>query len=85
MVSQQEKNMNYRVGTFREAGLEARWTKTRAGAPIIVVRNPNSPEPHQRDTWWGVTDSMWKSMQNEGILMGFDNNTVMGDIFSIAL
>lgn len=32
----------YRVSTFRQAGLEAKWSKTRRGQPYIAVRNPNA-------------------------------------------
>jgi hypothetical protein len=72
-----------RVGTFREAGLEARWSKTSSGAPAIFVRNPKSHSEHQRKNWWLVSDRMWKRMLDAGILEGFDQCTLIGDIFSL--
>ena len=75
--------MTYRVSTFRTAGLEARWTRTHAGKPIIVVRNPLALREHQRTQWWAVTAGMWTSMQATGIIEGFTQHTLLGDVFSI--
>lgn len=75
--------LKYTVKSLREAGLEARWTRTSAGAPILAVRNPKSKEKHQREKWWAVDKHMWTDMQRSGILEGFDSHTLLGDMFSI--
>lgn len=75
--------MKYQVGTLREAGLEARWTKTRNGAPIIAARDPVGYEQHQKTQWWVVDDAMWKDMERHGIKVGFDNHTMLGNFFSV--
>jgi hypothetical protein len=74
--------LRYTVGTFRHAGLEARWTKTRKGAPIIVARNPKAISDHQRERWWAVDAAMWETMKEVGIVDGFDGHTILGDLFS---
>lgn len=71
--------MKYTVGEIRAAGLEARWTRTRNGAPIIVARKPGSTR------WYCVDKHMWKRAANVGIAEAFDEHTVLGDIFSIKL
>lgn len=68
--------MNYTVTTIREAGLEARWTKTRTGAPIISARLPNGK-------WYVIDNSMWNSAKKIGILEAFKNHTALGEFFSI--
>lgn len=73
----------YTVGTFRAAGLQAKWTKNHRGAPIIIVRNPNAESRHQRECWWMCDRSMWETMQRVGILEGFDSHTLLGDVFSV--
>lgn len=79
------KTMNrYSVKTLREAGLEARWTKTRNGAPIIVAHDPMASSEHQRKTWWTIDWATWKTMQKVGIREGFDRHTLLGNIFSVA-
>jgi len=77
--------MKYSVKTLRAAGLEARWTHNRNGAPIIVARNPKAPGPHQRTTWWYVTSVMWIAMQKDGVEEAFNNHTLLGDIFSVGV
>lgn len=73
----------YQVKTLRDAGLEAKWSKTPTGAPIIVARNPNSKLAHQREKWWFITARAWKVMSEVGIIEGFDRETLLGDVFSI--
>jgi len=76
--------MTYSVKPLREAGLQARWTKTSDGRPIIVVRNPNSKYHHQRETWWVITNKMWEDMKTtNNIVEAFTNHTLLGDIFSV--
>jgi hypothetical protein len=71
--------MKYSVKTFRAAGLDAKWTRTRRGAPIIVVK-----KPHQK-TWVGVDQSMFDDMKKEGIADAFERHTLLVGIFSIPL
>lgn len=68
-------NMKYSVKTLREAGLQARWTKTRRGAPIISASNGNG--------WYVVDKDMWESMKKYGVMETFSNYTLLGDYFSI--
>jgi len=75
--------MNYSVKPMREAGLEAKWTKTRSGAPIIVARYPKAEEKHQRERFWFVDQKMFDNMQEVGIVEAFERATLLGDIFSI--
>lgn len=75
--------MNYSVKPMREAGLEAKWTKTRKGTPIIVARYPKAEEKHQRERFWFVDKKMFDNMQEVGIVEAFERATLLGDIFSI--
>ena len=75
--------MENKVATYRSAGLEARWGRTHNGAPAIFVRDPAASLPHQRETWWMVTKSMFDAMRQQGIRDGFSRATLLGDIFSI--
>lgn len=77
--------LNYSVKTLREAGLEAKWSRNRRGAPIIVARNPKATNKHQRETYWYVSKDMWAAMERDGILNGFDQFTLLGDIFSVSV
>lgn len=74
--------LQYRVDAFRDAGLEAKWTKVR-GAPMLVVRNPQATTKHQRNNWWVCDNSMFDLMGQVGIVEGFDQHTLLGDMFSI--
>jgi hypothetical protein len=69
--------MKYSVKTLRAAGLEARWTRSRHGAPIIVARKSGS------STWWHVGQDMWKRMIQIGVIPAFERHTLLGDIFSV--
>lgn len=71
------------VKTFRAAGLEAKWSKTRAGRPVMVCRYPLAKYRHQRETWWVVDSAMVRQMERQGIVEGFDSCTLLGDMFSI--
>jgi hypothetical protein len=75
--------MKYSVNTLRQAGLEARWTHNRNGAPIIVARDPQASSEHQRKTWWHVGQTMWDTMKVVGIKEAFERHTLLGDIFSV--
>lgn len=68
--------MRYTVSTIRSAGLEARWSRTRSGAPIIAARKPGG-------TWFVVACDMWDAMKSEGIKPAFERFTLLGDIFSV--
>jgi hypothetical protein len=78
-----DNQLTHRVSTYRQAGLEARWGRTRNGAPAIFVRNPQSKLRHQRESWWMVTGSMFNAMKRDGVLEGFENCTLIADVFSI--
>lgn len=71
--------MKYSVKTLRAAGLEARWSRNRHGAPIIVARDPQSTAR----TWWHVGQDMWNAMAKDGIVETFKRFTLLGDIFSV--
>jgi len=73
--------MRYRVGTLRDAGLEAKWGKS-DGCPALFARYPEGVK-HQRETWWLVHNSMWEAMKVHGIVSGFEEATCLADIFSI--
>lgn len=75
--------MRYQVEVLRNGGLAARWGKLPNGQPAIFVCWPQSLLEHQRNRWWLVTASMWTRMQNVGVLEGFKNDTLLGDVFSI--
>lgn len=75
--------LKYGVKTFREAGLEARWGRTRNGAPMIFARDPNAKSNHQRLEWWMVDNVMWNMAKKVGVLDAFTNCTLLGDMFSI--
>jgi len=77
------EGLRYRVGALREAGLDAKWSKTGSGAPIIVVRNLNAETAHQRVYWWYCDKDMFTRMQKVGIIEGFNQTTILGDILSI--
>ena len=74
--------MKNQVKTYRDAGLEARWTK-RNGTPFIAVRDPKAQSDHQRNTWWIVDRGMFDRMKKHGVRAGFDQSTVLGNFFSI--
>lgn len=67
----------YRVGTFREVGLDAKWSKTGRGEPYIGVKLP------EQKTYTVCDAQMFKTMEREGIKQGYETHTVLGDIFSI--
>ena len=74
----------YRVGFFRDRGMEAKWKRTEHGSPIIFVRDPKGKLPHQRKYWWAVGYDVWKKMQEgEDPREVFDQHTMLGDPFSV--
>jgi hypothetical protein len=77
--------MKYQVKPLRDAGLEAKWSKTSAGAPIIVARNPKATLAHQREKWWFVDARMFADMKTEGVLEAFDSHTFIADVFSVPI
>lgn len=68
----------YRVSTFREAGLEAKWSKTRVGQPYIVARTVGAK------SWYIVTKDMFERMKIVGVAEGFEEHTLLGDVLSIS-
>lgn len=75
--------MPFKVQELRAAGLQAKWTKTKTGAPIIIVRDPRSPLRHQRENWWFLNSMMGREMREAGITEGFTRATLLGDVFSV--
>jgi hypothetical protein len=75
--------MKHNITTYREAGLEAKWGKTSIGSPTMYVRDPNSTLKHQRESWWRVDRAMFDLMKKEGVKEGFNQATIIGDVFSI--
>lgn len=69
--------MKYNVATLREAGLEAKWKKTRSGCPILVARK------NADQAFFYVDKPMWERAQLVGIAQAFDEFTCLGDFFSI--
>jgi hypothetical protein len=67
----------YRVATFREAGLEAKWSK-RAGAPYLVARKAGTK------TWFVVTSDMFERMGVVGVEKGFEEYTLLGNVLSVS-
>ena len=73
--------IKYSVKTFREAGLEAKWGRTRKGQPCIYLRWPQAPTQHQRERWVMCDNRMMTRMQRDGVVRGYDNSTVLVDLF----
>lgn len=69
----------YRVNTFREAGLEAKWSKTNIGSPYLVARKAGTK------TWYKVTAGMFSRMEKVGVVEGFEEHTLLGDVLSISI
>lgn len=78
-------DLTYTVETLREAGLEAKWSKTSRGRPILVARWPAAKSRHQRESWWAVDAQMFESMKRSGVIDGFDGATMLGDLFSFPI
>lgn len=68
--------MDYKINTFRAAGLQAKWGKVN-NRPAIFARNSNSTP------FYLVNKSMWKLMKENGIIKGFEQATALADIFSV--
>ncbi len=66
----------YRVNTFREAGLEAKWSKT-GGRPYLLARGAEGK------AWYVITANMFERMKKVGILAAFEEHTLLGDVLSI--
>jgi len=75
--------MKLSVKTFREVGMQAKWGKCNGG-PALFVRDPSAKTEHQRSKWWLVTQTMYVCMKQSGIKEGFDQNTLLGDMFSVS-
>jgi hypothetical protein len=73
-----QKRTHYRVGAFRAAGLDAKWTKTEHGAPYMVAKLPSQSK------WWVCGQAMWDYMGKVGVLQGFKDHTLLGDAFSVS-
>ena len=72
---------DYKVSTFRNAGLKARWWKTRKGAPIISA----TLEGFNKG-WFCVDARMWAQMEKSGDVLGtWKDYTALADFFSVAI
>lgn len=71
--------MQYNVATIRAAGLEAKWSKTRKGAPIIVAKSDKTAR------FYYVDKHMWERAKEVGIKEAFEEHTLLGDIFYVAV
>ena len=78
-----KSTLTYNVATFRAAGLEAKWSRTQRGAPIIIARNPVAQLKHQKEIWWYCDHHMWQRASKVGIVEAFTESTLLGDFFSI--
>jgi hypothetical protein len=70
--------LHYRVSTFREAGLEAKWSKTQSGRPYLVAKQVSSK------TWFVITARMFERMKKVGVFNAFEEHTLLGDVLSIS-
>lgn len=77
------QSLRYTVSTLRAAGLEARWGRNRAGAPLLFARDPDERRPSLREAWFPVTDGLWQSMQRKGVVEAFRDWTLLADVFSV--
>jgi hypothetical protein len=71
--------LRYTVGTVRAAGLDARWTKTNAGAPIIAARRADVGG----GMWYVLDREIWGSAQKVGLATAFEQHCALGKYFSI--
>lgn len=71
--------MRYTVATLREAGLSAKWARTRTGVPILLASQPTATSH-----WFAVTGAMWERMRRVGVREGFEQATALADYFSVA-
>jgi hypothetical protein len=79
MSDNQTTPMPYQVGTFRAAGLTAKWTKARWGAPFIMCQRADTGD------WFIVDGDVWATMNKIGIAEGWEQHTALGHIFSIGV
>jgi hypothetical protein len=67
----------YSVKDWREAGINARWARTRVGAPALLVKSGKKP-------WTRVTKEWTDRIANgESLIDVYDRFTLLIDIFSI--
>lgn len=71
--------IQYKVGELRAAGLEAKWGRTRSGAPILLARDPD----RSSTIWWVVDARMWARAQMVGVLEAFRESIMLGEFFSV--
>lgn len=67
--------MIYNLQYIRDAGFEARWTRTRNGAPIIEANDGHG--------WYVVDGRMWDRAYAVGLRQAFEEFTTLGKFFSI--
>lgn len=67
----------YTVGALRTAGLKARWTRTRKGAPILSAYNT------AHSCWYVVDNRQYERAKTVGYKQAFEEVTVLGRFFSV--
>ena len=67
----------YTVGAIRAAGLEARWSRTRAGAPILTARHAGET------TWWIMSGRTYERAKIVGWAKAFNEATCLSRYFSV--
>lgn len=71
--------MQYNVKTIRAAGVECKWSHTRAGAPIIFGRKDGVGG----GKWYVIDDRMWKRAQLVGVAQAFEEHNALGAYFYV--
>lgn len=69
--------IKYSVQWIRSQGLQARWTKTRDGAPIIAARDGDN------GSWYVIDARMWRDAERMGLPKAFESHTTLGHFFSV--
>lgn len=70
--------MRYTVGEIRALGIQAKWSRNRNGAPIIVAR-------YKTEAWCAIDAKLWAKMAapDADPLEVFECHTALIDVFSI--
>jgi len=69
----------YNVTSIRAHGLECRWGRTSAGAPIIVGRRDGVGGGR----WYVLGRNLWADAQRQGIIEAFTSHCALGEYFAI--
>lgn len=69
----------YTVGAVRAAGLQARWTRTRRGGPILSAFRP------EHNAWYVIDGRQYERAKVVGYKQAFEEATALGKFFSISV